>query len=102
MTRQRKRFSAEQKAAVVRQHLVDRTPIAEVCEEHGIQPTVFYRWQKQVFDNLPTLFEKHAAKDPARPDAELAALRARLARKDEVIAEITQDYIDAKKKIGER
>jgi transposase-like protein len=99
---QRKRFTAEQKAAIVRQHLVDRKSIADVCEEHGLQPTVFYRWQKQVFDGLPDLFEKRPGRHPTRLEEEIAALKAKLTRKDEVIAEITQDYIDAKKKIGER
>ena len=102
MTKHRKHFTAEQKSAIVRQHLVDRKSIADVCEEHGIQPTVFYRWQKQVFDNLPALFEKNSDKHRMRLEEQIDALKARLARKDEVIAEITQDYIDAKKKIGER
>ena len=103
MTKQRKHFTAEQKAAIVRQHLVDRKSIADVCEEHGIQPTVFYRWQKQVFDGLPALFEKSSVQRPTHHlEGEIVALKAKLARKDAVIAEITQDYIDAKKKIGDR
>lgn len=102
MTKQRKRFTAEQKAAIVRRHLVDRQPIADVCEEHGIPPTVFYRWQKQVFDGLAGLFEQSRVGRPGRQAEEIAQLKAKLARKDEVIAEITQDYIDAKKKLGGR
>lgn len=102
MTKHRKRFTAEQKAAIVRQHLVDRKPIADVCEEHVIQPTVFYRWQKQVFDGLAGLFEKSQVGRPGGQAEEIAQLKARLARKDEVIAEITEDLIDAKKKSGGR
>ena len=102
MTKQRKRFTGGQKAAIVRRHLVDGQPIADVCEEHGIQPTVFYRWQKQVFDGLPELLEKKADKRRTDLEGQLGALKAQLARKDAVIAEITQDYIDAKKKIGGR
>lgn len=102
MTHPRKHFTAQQKATMVRQHLVDRKPIADVCEEHGIQPTVFYRWQKQVFDGLTGLFEKSQVGRPRRQVEEIAQLKAQLARKDEVIAEITQDYIDAKKKRGDR
>jgi len=47
MTGKRKRLSAEEKAVVLRRHLVDKVPVSEVCEQYGIQPTVFYRWQKQ-------------------------------------------------------
>jgi len=100
--RQRKRFTAEQKAAIVRQQLVDRRPIADLCEEHGLAPAVFYRWQKQVFDGLAGLFEPAHIGRPSRQAEEIAELKAKLARKDEVIAEITQDFIDAKKKLGGR
>ncbi len=58
MTRQRKHFTAEQKAAIIRRHLVDGKSVADVCNEYGLQPTVFYRWQKQVFEGLPALFER--------------------------------------------
>ena len=102
MTRQCKRFTAEQKAAIVRRHLVDRLPIADVCEEHGIQPTVFYRWQKQVFDGLAELLERKSGGVRTALEDQVQTLQAQVARKDAVIAEITQDYIDAKKKIGGR
>jgi transposase-like protein len=105
VTKQRKHFTAAQKAAIVRQHLVDRTAVADLCEAHGIRPTLYYRWQKQVFDGLADLFEQGRPGRPGRPSAqaeEIAQLRARLARKDEVIAEITSDFIDVKKKLGDR
>ena len=99
---QRNRFTAEQKAAIVRRHLVDRIPIADLCEEHGIRPNIFYRWQKQVFDHLPELFEKKAQNRPGHLEGQIAQLKAQLAQKDAVIAEVTQDWIEAKKKIGGR
>ena len=39
----RRKFSAEEKAALLRQHLVDKKPVSDVCDEHGIQPSVFSR-----------------------------------------------------------
>jgi transposase-like protein len=98
----RKHFTAEQKAAVVREHLVDRKPVSELCEEQGIRPTVFYRWQKQVFDALPGFFERSSERQTRHFKERVATLEDRLARKDEVIAEITEDYIAAKKKTGDR
>ncbi len=102
MRRPRKHFTSEQKAAIVREHLVDRRAVSDLCEEHGIQPTVFYRWQKQVFDSLPALFERSAARGTRHLEDRISTLKGELARKDEVIAEITADYIAAKKKIGDR
>ena len=30
--------------------LLDKIPVSELCDEYGLQPTVFYRWQKQLFE----------------------------------------------------
>ena len=52
MTKPRKHYAAEQKLALLRRHLIDRVPVSDLCEEHGLQPTVFYRWQKDLFAQL--------------------------------------------------
>lgn len=102
MNGKRKRFSAEQKAAVVRRHLIDGQAVANVCDENGIQPSVFYRWQKQMFESLPALFERQGASPTRALEEENERLRQQLARKDEIIAEVTGELIDAKKKSGSR
>ena len=58
MQTNRRKFSAQQKVQVLRQHLVEKTPISQVCEQHGIQPTQFYQWQKVFFENGAAAFEK--------------------------------------------
>ena len=50
-SRQRRRFKPEEKLAIVRRHLLEEVPVSDLCDEYGIQPTVFYRWQKQLFDS---------------------------------------------------
>ena len=51
-TRQRRRFEPEEKVAIVRRHLLEQVPVSDCteCDECGLQPTVFYRWQKELFD----------------------------------------------------
>jgi len=102
MSRERRHFSAEQKAAIVREHFLDKVPVSDLCEKHGLQPTVFYRWQKEMFESAPALFE-HKNKRPPRYGLErkIAALQERLAHKDAVIAEIMADHIALKKELGE-
>ena len=56
MTRSRRQFSAQQKLAVVRRHLVDKTPVSDLCDELGLQPTQIYTWQKLLFENGETAF----------------------------------------------
>ncbi len=102
MPKQRRRFAPEQKAAVVREHLIDRVPVSDLCDKHGIQPTVFYRWQKTMFENLPALFERQKESPSNTLVRQNQALKSKLAEKDEVIAEIMADFIAVKKTIGGR
>ena len=47
----RKRFTAQEKVAILRLHLLEHTPVSDLCDQHGIHPTMFYRWQKEFFEN---------------------------------------------------
>jgi transposase len=49
MRKQRRHFTPEQKVSIIRQHLLDRVPVSDLCDKHGLQPTIFYRWQKEMF-----------------------------------------------------
>jgi len=101
---QRRRFSAGEKVAILREHLLDHVPISRVCDKHRLNPTVFYRWQKEFFEKGAMVFEGR----PQRPgrqvrqlEARTQALQARLARKDEVIAELLEDHVRLKKNLGQ-
>jgi len=68
-----------------------------------LQPTVFYRWQKEFFENGHTLFETgRAAKavDHAK-DEKIQKLEAKRARKNEVMAELMEALTEKKKRNGE-
>jgi transposase len=47
MRKERKHYTAEEKVAILRRHLLDKVAVSDLCEELGLQPTVFYRWQKE-------------------------------------------------------
>ena len=51
MPKQRTNFSGAEKIAILRKHLLPKVPITEVCEQHGLQPTIFYDWHKKLFKN---------------------------------------------------
>jgi transposase-like protein len=100
MEKSRRHFSAEEKAAILREHLVDRVTVSDLCDRHGVKPTVFYRWQKDLFDQLASLFERKGDSKASGLRRENEALRAKLAQKDAVIARIMEDFIEAKKTLG--
>lgn len=99
---QRRQFSNEQKVALLRRHLIDGVPVSQLCEEMSIQPGLFYHWQNVLFANAGRAFERPTA--PARmaeKERQISMLEKRLASKNEVIAEISQEYVKLKKALGE-
>lgn len=104
-TRKRKRrhFTPEQKAELLRLHLVDKKPVSEICNEHKLQPSVFYEWLRQLLANAPVVLAtaKRGQSPERKLEEKLAALEERLAKKDAVIAEISEEYVRLKKELGE-
>src|SRR5712671_515280 len=63
MRKERKHYTGEEKVAILRRHLLDKVPVSDLCDELGLQPTVFYRWQKEFFENGAAAFS-----GKSRPD----------------------------------
>lgn len=104
MTRSRRKFSASEKVAIVRRHLVDRVPVSDLCDEFGLQPTQIYTWQKQLFENGPAAFDRpnrKAGKSEDVKDRRIEQLEAKIQRKNEVVAELLQEHVQLKKELGE-
>ena len=58
MKKRRKHYTPEEKVAILRRHLVEGVPISDPCDESGLQPTVFYRWRKEFFENGAAAFHQ--------------------------------------------
>lgn len=102
-TSRRRHFSAQEKAAIVKRHVIDRVPVSDLCDEYGLQPTQIYNWQKQLFDNAAAAFELPGRKsklDDAK-DRQIAALQAKIQHKNEVVAELLEEHVQLKKELGE-
>ena len=100
--KKRRVFSAEQKVVIVKRHLIDKVPVSDLCEEYRIQPTLFYQWQKALFENGMAAFERKGRTKPSTSQQrKIARLEEKLATKNEVIAELMEENIKAKKANGE-
>ncbi len=60
MKKHRKYYTPAEKVAILRRHLLEQVPISELCDQQGLQPTVFYRWQKEFFENGAASFQPKA------------------------------------------
>jgi len=101
MKRQRRNFTGQEKVALLRRYLVEKVPVSQVCEEAGVQPTQFYQWQKQFFENGATAFERNGKRRVDKTQERISALEAKLRRKDEVLGELMEEHVALKKELGE-
>ena len=103
MRKERKHYTAEEKVAILRRHLLDKVAVFDLCEELGLQPTVFYRWQKEFFENGTAAFQR--TERPRRQAEEkqkrIEFLEKKVQTKDEVLAELMAEHIALKKSLGE-
>lgn len=101
MKKTRNHYSAEEKVAILRRHLLEQEPISKLCEEQGLQPTVFYRWQKEFFENGAAAFQTKL-RPHQQPELErIEYLTKKIQTKDEVLAELMAEHIALKKSLGE-
>jgi transposase len=100
--RPRRHFSAGEKVRLLKLHLVEERPISAICEEHEIHPTLFYQWQRTFFENGAAAFDRSSrSRKPDAGERRIEQLEARLKRKDEVIAAVTEELVRTKKELGE-
>ena len=72
------------------------------CDRHGLNPNVFYRWQKLFFENEATAFAQsgngRVDRSVKKLERQNLLLQSELADKDGVIAELVEHNIDLKKR----
>ena len=104
MGRQRRNFSGKEKMAILREHLIDHVPVSELCDKHNLQPTLFYLWQKKLFEEGADVFDRPPKKSSRQKSAEAARiekLEDKVKEKNEVLAELMGEHIALKKSLGE-
>jgi transposase len=91
----RRIFSAEQKILIVMEALRGEDSVAAICRKHGIQKSMFYKWNKEFME----AGKKRLAGDTTREATsdEVTALRKENQRLKEIVAELVLRYDILKK-----
>jgi transposase len=103
MSRTRRHFTADQKAQVVRRHVSGKEAVSDLSDELGVQPSQIHTWVKQVLDQADKAFTRSTGNrraDDAK-DQKIERLEAKLTDKNEVISELMEENVKAKKANGE-
>ena len=103
MSKTRRHFTAEQKAAIVRRHVSGKEAVSKLADEFGVQPSQIHLWVKQVLEAAERAFERSPGqrKGEGVKDRKIEHLEAKIVQKNEVIAELMEENVLAKKTNGE-
>jgi transposase len=75
-------------------------PVSDLCVGLGLQPTVFYQWQKEFFENGAAAFEQKGGRAHQAEQERIEYLEKKIQTKDEVLAELMAEHIALKKLWG--
>jgi transposase len=103
MSRTRRHFTPEQKAEIVRRHLAGKEPVSNLADEFGVQPSLIHGWINQALAQVERAFDRPSGKRRKEESEarKIAHLEAKLANKNEVIAELMQEHVQLKKELGD-
>ena len=108
MSRIRRMFDSNKKAEVVRRHLKDGVPVSDLARELDVQPSQIHQWINVVLAQAEDAFKKQGKKPKRsaksvehRQARKIGQLEKKLAEKNEVIAELMEENIKAKKLDGD-
>ena len=62
---------------------------------------MFYRWQKEFFENGAAAFQGKGRVDHQAEQVRIEYLEKKIQRKDEVLAELMSEHLALKKELGE-
>ena len=80
-----------------------RCPSQSCVKSWGLRPTVFYRWQKELFENGAAAFQSQERphRQVEEKQKRIEFLEKKVQTKDEVLAELMAEHIALKKSLGE-
>jgi len=91
----RRKFTPEEKVAIVLEGLRGDKQVSALCRRYGISTTVFYQWRDKLIRGAKEAFAQNSGRH--KGEQKMEKLQEEVARKDAVIAEITEEILKVKK-----
>ena len=95
----RRRCGAEKKAQIVRRHSADKVPVSDLADEFGVQPSQIHTWVKPRLDQAEKALERSSGRRRTEQakDGKIARLEEKITTKNEVITELMEEHVKAKR-----
>jgi len=100
--RTRRNFTSKEKTTLLKEHLLKGREISQICEEHGIEPRLFYKWREEFFLLSEDVFDHKPTQSPkvSKLEERVKELDQKLTKKNEVVSELMEEHLELKKKLG--
>lgn len=94
----RRHFQPEKKYEIVKEVIMGKSPVSEVCKKYGINTVKYYKWQQAFFNGA---IEGLRHKKNGRETAKEERLTTENQRLRGVIADLAAENLQLKKSLGE-
>lgn len=94
----RRHIPPEKKYEIVKEVIMGKSPVSEVCKKHGINTSQYYKWQQAFFNGA---IEGLRHKKNGRESSKEEKLLSENQRLKGVIAELASENLQLKKSLGE-
>ena len=101
MSKERRHWTSDEKIKLLRRHLIEKVPISAICDEARLAPSLFHRWQEQLFLNAALALDGSRRPERGQDQQRIEKLEQKIRQKDEVLAELMAEHITLKKELGE-
>lgn len=101
MGKERRHWPVNEKIKLLRRHLIEKVSVATICDEAHLAPSVFHRWQEQLFLNASLALEGNRRPERGQEQQRIEKLESKIRQKDEVLAELMAEHLSLKKELGE-
>lgn len=67
MSSAKQKFTAYEKTAILREHLINGVPVSKICEKYGMSPSTVYGWRNKLLKEAPLAFGADIIETDAEP-----------------------------------
>ncbi len=90
----KKRYSAERKVEILREHFKNNIAVSEICSKYGINPSIFYRQEKELFEAAIEAFSKGYKKSRnGFKSTNERVMEEKIGKQQEVITWLTEENL---------
>ena len=91
--RAKRAYTVEEKLRILEEARQPNTAVAEVLRRHQMDAATFYRWERQAKEGMREALEGRRG-DAKGQEREIERLRAELAKKSRIIAEVVEENLE--------